>query len=281
MFDTIDIVAKQLLNKKMSQSDVWSELEKKFGDKVSVYSKDVLEKHAKFINRNDEVKIQFNANQDITNEIKSRESKIDPAPFVREAYLRIMSRESLANVKKSLSEKHGSVIAEALNKDAGLKEAEHKLGYFYADANLFSNCDHMVEFFSKKLKYAFLLKEKKGCKGCQSNVGSICKKTSLLLSKNPLKISKDDGQRIITALSDIKMIKSDFADGYMKQLADGDNTPVIKSFLDEARSVVAVKTAKRDVAETQNNDIRSFFNDINDIDVNQLTETKPEFNISF
>jgi hypothetical protein len=77
------------------------------------------------------------------------------------------------------------------------------------------------------------------------------------------------------------MVKADFANGYAKQLTDGDNTPVIKAFLDDARCLVAVKTAKRDVVETQNNDIRSFFDDINDIDVNQLTETKPEFNIAF
>lgn len=282
ILDKIDSEFKTLAAKKMSKTEILNSLKTKYGSFVDDYSKSSnIDKIYSFINKGSKVIDRADEQTVHQANLQSKEIVVDTKKIVREAYLKLMSRESLNSTKQQLMTKYGSVAEETLNKESNLSEVEHKLGYFYADSNYFNNCDKMVDFFNKKLKYAFLLKANDKCKKCAMNLGNICKKTSLVLSENPLKISKEDGGRIIQALVDIRMVKADFASGFVNQLNNDDNTSLVKSFLEQAKKNITVKTATSKVLKTQNNEMRSFYSGMNDVNVNQLNSKIEDFNVVF
>jgi len=293
--DNIELFAINAANKCGSVNELKKVLANEFGEAMIEHfsRKRDLNKIAAFARRNDDKNVvdrqsALNSQKD-TNALSGREKKADFNQIKKEASIKISKRESLKNVYSELERKYGSDVVKEFKAKENLSSLEHKLGYFYVDANCFDNCDKMTQFFNKHLKYALLLKKREACTDCKMNTSGICIKTSLILSSNPLDISRRDGKRIIKAAAAMKLLPANKIEAYMKDLrSDQDNTPVIKSFLGELKQAAKLekdpsKKAALGVKKLEGNEFRQTFNesDMNDFNINSLNEEIKPLDISF
>jgi len=285
VYSTIeDFIKGNLLNKK-SLNEVEKILINKFGESntKSYFKNSDVEKLFGFDNsRNDGTSIKRTDIEENSKDIKELTSSetSNYSQIKKEAYQSLIKRTSLKNVETQITSKYGSsAFSKLIEKEGGkLKEAEHKLGYFYTDSNYFDSCDKMAAFFNKHLKNAMLLKKKVQCYDCTYNTGNVCGKTSLILSSNPLHISRRDGKRIIKAVSEMKLVSPTIIESYMKEISsENDNSPIIKSFIQDVKKAIKVardpfKSARGEVKKTDGKEFRSYFDltKINDINVNSL-----------
>lgn len=284
--DDIELTAKNCFLQKKSMDETIKILNAKFGEKKTQQYIDntSLHKLAGFIQksvitREDDVKHHVP-------KLQSRTGQIDYKKITKEAYLKLHTTKSLDEVVNNLISKYGKKAINVVMAEEGpnLKKAEHKLGYFYVDANCFENCDQMVNAIKHNGCKAMLLKKKAICSDCVNNCSGICSKSSLILASNPLNISRRDGKMIIKSVEAMKWVNNSVLEGYLKNLeGNKNNVSVIKAFLERVKEAVQIEQnpirfASNKLKKDDGNEFRNTFNelDLNHVDFNGFTkEVKP------
>lgn len=266
-FADIDYFSRKSLLKNSNIEEVKAQLAERFGSyRVEEYlkSSNIL-KDASFVNsRSKDATVERLAHATAHSNLKKEKpEEINYKGIVKQAYRDLANGKSLITIKNEIKDQYGKKAAQTFEEIDMTKMAsvEHKLGYFYHDAGIYANCDEMATEMSKGANKPMLLKKKGACDGCKFNAENFCTKASMILTKNPLDISRREGRKIISAANELRLMDKEAVEGYVDQLqANVDNTPVIKSFiarLKEEASPVRKYASKK--AEEVNDEFNMVF----------------------
>lgn len=203
---------KQGIYNKQAKSQICNRLAKVYGvEKAQVFLsayKNDINRIEKFFDRQAfDTDFASSALQGVEIQPKAKQVAIDTKAMTCFSLDLLTNGSKLSFVNDQLKKKYGYEVAMQFLAENNDKLQKHygQIGYLFIDSNIYSNCNEMVDSYSKiqheGSKLIYSLKANPKCTSCSLNKEGICEKTGLMISNNPIARSPRAAKRVFERAS--------------------------------------------------------------------------------